>query len=71
MPPVLKPEQVIKVLEANGFVFVKQRGSHRKYKKDGRSVIVPMHYELAHGTLRSILEQAGLTLEQLLQQVKQ
>ena len=55
MPPVLKPEQVIKGLEGNGFRFVKQRGSHRKYKKDGRAVIVPMHYEVAKGTLMSIL----------------
>ena len=66
MPPVLRPEQVIKGLEKNGFHFVKQRGSHRKYKNNGRSVIVPMHYELAKGTLGSILEQSGLTLEQLM-----
>jgi len=66
MPIVLKPEQVIKGLERNGFRFVKQRGSHRKYKKDNRTVIVPMHYELAKGTLMSILEQAGLTLEQIM-----
>ena len=66
MPPVLKPEQVIKGLEGNGFRFVKQRGSHRKYKKDGRTAIVPMHYEVAKGTLMSILEQSGLTLDQLM-----
>jgi len=65
MPIVLRPEQVIKGLERNGFRFVKQRGSHRKFKRDGRTVIVPMHYELAKGTLMSILEQAGLTLEQI------
>ena len=66
MPPVLRPEQVIKGLENNGFRFIKQRGSHRKYKKNGRTVIVPMHNEVAKGTLSSILEQAGLTLDQLL-----
>jgi len=66
MPIVLRPEQVIKGLERNGFRFVKQRGSHRKYKRDSRTVIVPMHYELAKGTLMSILEQAGLTLEQIM-----
>jgi predicted RNA binding protein YcfA (HicA-like mRNA interferase family) len=64
--PVLRPEQVIKGLEKNGFRFVKQRGSHRKYKGNGRTVIVPMHYEIAKGTLGSVLEQAGLTLEQLM-----
>jgi len=66
MPPVVRPEKVIKGLENNGFRFVKQRGSHRKYKKNGRTVIVPMHYELTKGTLNSILEQAGLTFEQLI-----
>jgi len=66
VPPVLKPEQIIKGLEGNGFRFVKQRGSHRKYKKNGRTVIVPMHYEVAKGTLLSILEQSGLTLAELL-----
>lgn len=66
MPPVVRPEQVIKALEKHGFRFVKQKGSHRKYKKDGRTVIVPMHYELAKGTLMSILEQAGLTLDEVI-----
>ena len=66
MPDVVRPEQVIKALERNGFRFVKQRGSHRKYKKDARAVIVPMHYELAKGTLASILEQSGLTLDEVL-----
>ena len=65
MPPLLRPEQVIKGLERNGFRFVKQRGSHRKYKNNGRTVIVPMHYEVAKGTLTSILEQAGLTIDQI------
>ena len=69
MPPVLRPEQVIKGLEANGFRFVKQKGSHRKYKRDGRTVIVPMHYELAKGTLLSILEQAGLKAEQVIRHI--
>jgi len=60
---------MIKGLEGNGFRFVKQRGSHRKYKKDGRMVIVPMHYEVARGTLASILEQPGLTLDQLIKYI--
>ena len=66
MLPVLRPEQVIKGLEGNGFCYIRQRGSHRKYRKDGRTVIVPMHYEIAKGTLASILEQAGLTIVELL-----
>lgn len=34
--------------------------------EDGRTVIVPMHSELARGTLGSILRQAGLTAEQFI-----
>ena len=69
MPPVLRPEQVIKGLEGNGFHFVKQRGSHRKYKNNSRTAIVPMHYEVAKGTLTSILEQTGLSLDQLMKYI--
>lgn len=67
--PVLPPNKIIKVLRKFGFVKVSQRGSHVKYKKDGipeRIVIIPMHYEVAKGTLQSILEQAGMTLEEFL-----
>jgi predicted RNA binding protein YcfA (HicA-like mRNA interferase family) len=47
-----------------GFNEVSQRGSHLKLRnKAGRTVIVPMHRELARGTLRSILRQAGLAVE--------
>ena len=44
-----------------------QRGSHAKFvrREEGglRVVIVPVHKEIAAGTLRSILRQAGLSLE--------
>ena len=67
MPPIVKPEQVIKALEKDGFTFIKQRGSHKKYKKGNRTVIVPMHYELATGTLKSILKQSELTVEKIIE----
>jgi len=69
--PVLKSAEVVKVLGKLGFVFKSQKGSHSKYVKvlDGepkRTVIVPMHDEIAKGTLQSILEQSGLTLDEFL-----
>ncbi|MDR1159279.1 MAG: type II toxin-antitoxin system HicA family toxin [Syntrophomonadaceae bacterium] len=72
MPPVpiLKPEQVIVALSKIGFHFISQKGSHRKYKKGGRTVIIPMHYELARGTLASILVQAGVTIGELMKHIK-
>ncbi len=59
--------EVRRKLEAAGFVFYSQKGSHVKFiRKDGgniRTVIVPAHKEIAVGTLRSILRQAGIAPE--------
>jgi len=65
--PVLPPDDIIKALQKNGFYKVSQKGSHAKYRKDGnptRNVIIPMHNEVAKGTLQSILEQVGITIEE-------
>jgi len=55
----------IKALEHAGFAQVGQRGSHVKLRRqDGRIAIVPQHRELARGTLRSILKQAGISADE-------
>ena len=60
--PGVSGGDVVKALVRVGFSQVSQRGSHAKLKADdGRTVIVPMHRELARGTLGSILRQAGLS----------
>ncbi|MBV9169324.1 MAG: type II toxin-antitoxin system HicA family toxin [Chloroflexi bacterium] len=57
-------ERAARALERAGFELRGQRGRHRKLRhSDGRTVIVPMHRDLAPGTLRSILKQAGLSQE--------
>ena len=57
--------EAIRALEALGFVQVRQRGSHVVLRKDTPSgavgCVVPLHRELAIGTLRGILKQAGVT----------
>lgn len=64
--PRLSGAEVVRALERAGFAVVSQRGSHRKLRHpDGRVVIVPMHRELASGTLASILRQAGLSPSEL------
>lgn len=62
--PVYSSDQVVKKLKRLGFECVSQKGSHRKYKKEDKTVIVPMHSEIAKGTLKSILLQAGLSLDE-------
>ena len=59
--PVVSGQQAIKALIRIGFEKVGQRGSHVKPRSEDRTVIVPLHNELARGTLRSILLQANLT----------
>jgi len=57
-------KQIIKVLVDNGFSFISQRGSHAKYRKGSRTVIVPSpKKEIPLGTFRSIIRQSGLTKE--------
>ena len=61
--PVCTPKDVIRVLERYGFSYVSQKGSHAKYKDGVNVTIIPMHSKLAKGTLKSILAQAGISLE--------
>lgn len=63
--PVVSGTETIRALELIGFVKSGQRGSHIKMcHLDGRITIVPNHYELANGTLRSILRQADLDIDE-------
>ncbi|MBI4164661.1 MAG: type II toxin-antitoxin system HicA family toxin [Acidobacteria bacterium] len=49
-----------------GFYEVRQAGSHLQLKRGNLTVTVPMHPgDLAPGTLRSILRQAHLTIDEL------
>jgi predicted RNA binding protein YcfA (HicA-like mRNA interferase family) len=64
---LLPAERIVSALTRAGFEAVSQKGSHLKLKRDGRSVIVPMHQEVARGTLKSVLEQAGVDLERFME----
>lgn len=68
--PVLSAREVLKALERAGFERVGQKGSHVRLKahRQGqpRIVVVPLHPEIAKGTLLSIMRQAGMTREEFL-----
>lgn len=54
---------MIKLLKAHGFKYIRANGSHRLYKNPytGKQTIVPYHSgTLKPGTERRILKQAGL-----------
>ena len=64
--PVLSGKELIKLLSKAGFQIVRQKGSHVSLAKDQYKAIVPLHDELAKGTLLGILKQCGLSREELL-----
>jgi predicted RNA binding protein YcfA (HicA-like mRNA interferase family) len=68
---IFSAQQVLAALCRAGFDEVSRRGSHVKLRNaTGRTVIVPAHREIAHGTMRSILRQAGLTEAQFEESVR-
>lgn len=64
--PRLSGAELIALLQRNGFEVVRQRGSHVSLRKDAYRTVVPLHDELAIGTLSDILKQTGLTRDDLL-----
>ncbi len=68
--PVLKPREVIKILEHLGFKEVRQRGSHKQFSHaDGRFTIIPVHQgrDVSPNLLRKIASDIRLTVEEFLQ----
>jgi predicted RNA binding protein YcfA (HicA-like mRNA interferase family) len=69
--PALTAEKLIKVLEKDGFVFIRQKGSHRFYEKllDGERVVIPVPVHpgriLKKGTLHRILKKAQISRDRL------
>ena len=68
--PVLKPRELVAILERLGFVEVRQRGSHKQFRHaDGRTTTVPFHAgrDLSPILTRQIAKDIGLSIEELLQ----
>jgi predicted RNA binding protein YcfA (HicA-like mRNA interferase family) len=68
--PSVSGERVIRALKRAGFVESRQKGSHvsleRRVSDQVFKTVVPMHSELAKGTLSDILKQCGLKVEEFL-----
>jgi predicted RNA binding protein YcfA (HicA-like mRNA interferase family) len=61
MPKLYSSRHIIAVLQKKGFIEIDQTGSHKKLRKDDRTVIVPSpRKEMPQGTFASILRQSGL-----------
>jgi predicted RNA binding protein YcfA (HicA-like mRNA interferase family) len=67
--PVLKPREIVALLEALGFCELRQRGSHKQFRHpDGRFTTVPFHAgrDVSPILLRQIAKDIGLTVAEFL-----
>jgi predicted RNA binding protein YcfA (HicA-like mRNA interferase family) len=68
--PVVSGSEAVKAFGRLGFYIDRQRGSHIVLKKltpqGERGCVIPMHREIAIGTLRSALKMAGVSPEEFI-----
>jgi predicted RNA binding protein YcfA (HicA-like mRNA interferase family) len=77
--PVISGEKLLKVLVRLGYEIIRQRGSHVRLRKltaaGDHNITVPLHNELAKGTLKDILSQVsiwnGISEDALIEMIKQ
>jgi len=69
LPTDLSGKERVKILSKIGFVFQRKQGSHMVLRRESpfARVVVPNHRNLRVGTLRTILNEAGITVEQLIE----
>jgi predicted RNA binding protein YcfA (HicA-like mRNA interferase family) len=69
LPTDLSGKELAKILSKIGFVFQRQQGSHMVLRRESpfARVVVPNHRTLRVGTLRTILNEAGISVEQLIE----
>ena len=65
----LSPKHLIKLLEENGFMYRRTKGSHQIFYNptNNKTAIVPVHgnKDLKKGTFLAILKQAGISKEDI------
>lgn len=66
--PVVSGSECIKALEKIGFVVQRQKGSHITLVRQdpATQVTIPNHRTVARGTLRTIIRQVGLTVDEFI-----
>lgn len=63
LPRDVNGAEAARALQRIGFSVRRQTGSHLILRREARTVVVPQHKPLNPGTLKGIIEQAGVTLE--------
>ncbi|MFA4815362.1 MAG: type II toxin-antitoxin system HicA family toxin [Candidatus Gracilibacteria bacterium] len=72
--PVLSGKQLLKLLQKNGFIVVRQKGSHVFVEnEDGElTTVIPVHgnEDLGKGILKAILNDLELSVDELVEMLK-
>ena len=68
--PIISGHDLIQALQKAGFQIVRRKGSHVTLHKGSYRTVVPLHGELARGTISGILKQCGLTRDDLIALLK-
>ncbi len=67
--PAISGRKLLRALQRAGFVVLRQKGSHVSMEKRGADrrwrTVVPLHREIRPGTLSDILNQTGLSKDEL------
>lgn len=64
--PHLSGNDIVKIFQKMGFAVARQKGSHLVLRKGNRGCVVPMHKEVAVGTLKNAIKQAGINPEEFI-----
>lgn len=65
--PTISGREAVRAFERHGYEVDRQRGSHiilRQLDKPHRRLTVPNHKTISKGTLRALIRQAGLTIDE-------
>ncbi|MCH7511289.1 MAG: type II toxin-antitoxin system HicA family toxin [Chloroflexi bacterium] len=68
--PALRATAIVRALERSGFVVKRQTGSHMILTRSGlrRPIVIPMHRrELPPATVKDIIRQAGISIDEFIQ----
>ena len=61
--------EAVRALRHCGYEVLRQSGSHVIMRREHRTVVVPQHKPIKPGTLKGLIAQAGLTVEEFTAQL--
>ncbi len=72
--PRISGRKVVRALRKLGYEEDRRKGSHiilRQISYPHRRIVVPDHREVSKGTLRAIIRQAGLTVDEFIELLRE